>query len=141
VMEGRPVLVIDFKPNPDYRAVSRTTELLKVVSGRAWIDRDTHYLMKIEAKTFKDFALWGGLVARVREGANLEMRQKLFEGVWLPYFLEERWEGKLAMIHRIGDHFRLERFDFARGTADRVPAPSSRTPASDSAGVKAPGKP
>ena len=119
VMEGRPVLVIDFKPNPNYHAQTRTTELLKVVSGRAWIDRESHYLMKIEAKTFKDFTLWGGLIARVKEGAQLEMRQNRFDDVWLPYFLEERWEGKIAMVHKVGDHFRLERFDFQRGTADK----------------------
>jgi hypothetical protein len=119
VMEGRPALVIDFKPNPVYHAQSRTTELLRVVSGRAWIDRESHYLMKIEAKTFKDFALWGGIIARVKEGAWLEMRQNKFGDAWLPYFLEERWEGKIAMMHRVGDHFRLERFDFQRGTADK----------------------
>jgi hypothetical protein len=75
--------------------------------------------MKIEAKTFKDFALWGGIIARVKEGAQLEMRQNKFGDAWLPYFLEERWEGKVAMVHKVGDHFRLERFDFQRGTADK----------------------
>ncbi len=121
VMDGRPVLVIDFKPDPNYKATSRTTELLRSVSGRAWIDRETHYLMKIEARTFRDFTLWGGLLARVREGAHLEMRQKIFDDVWLPYFLEERWEGKIAMVREAGDHFRLERFDFQRGSADKRP--------------------
>lgn len=119
VMEGRPVLVIDFKPNPSYQAQTRTTELLRVVSGRAWVDKESHYLMKIEAKTFKDFALWGGMLARVKEGAWIELRQNQFDGAWLPYFLEERWEGKIAMMHRVGDHFKLERFDFQRGTADK----------------------
>jgi hypothetical protein len=121
VFEGRPAFVIDVKPNPSYSATSRTTELLKSVSGRAWIDKETHNLMMMQAKTFKDFALWGGLVVRIKEGGWFVIRQKEFEGEWMPYFLESSWEGKLAMVKHIGDHYRLERYDFERGSADKRP--------------------
>ena len=121
VLDGRPTIVVDLKPNPNYHAQSRTYELLKSISGRAWIDKETHYLVHVQARTFKDFALWGGLIVRVKEGASFEMRQKIFDGVWLPYYMESRWEGKLAMVKRLGDHYRLERFDFQRGTADKRP--------------------
>jgi hypothetical protein len=117
--EGRPAIVIDIKPNPRYDATSRTTELLKSVSGRAWIDKETHNLMRIEAKTFKDFALWGGMIVRIKEGGWFVMRQKELDGEWFPYFMESSWEGKLAMVKRIGDHYRLERFGFERGSADK----------------------
>jgi hypothetical protein len=117
--EGRPTIVIDIKPNPAYNATSRTTELLKSVSGRAWIDKETHNLVMIQAKTFKDFALWGGMIVRIKEGCQFEMRQKEIDGEWFPYFMESSWEGKLAMVKRIGDHYRLERYGFERGSADK----------------------
>ena len=116
-MDGRDVIVIDIKPNPNYSATSRTTELLKSVSGRAWIDKETHNLLMIQAKTFKDFALWGGMIVRIKEGGQFEMRQKEIDGEWFPYFMESSWEGKLAMVKRIGDHYRLERFGFERASA------------------------
>ncbi|GEM_PF-4356982 len=114
--DGRTAIVIDIRPNPNYEATSRTTELMKSVSGRAWIDKETHNVMRIEAKTFKDFALWGGLAVRIKEGGTFEMRQKEFEGEWFPYFMESRWEGKLAMVRHIGDHYRLERYGFEQRT-------------------------
>ena len=116
-LEGRDAIVIDIKPNPNYSATSRTTELLRSVSGRAWIDKETHNLLMIQAKTFKDFALWGGMIVRIKEGGQFEMRQKEIDGEWFPYFMETTWEGKLAMVKRIGDHYRLERFGFERASA------------------------
>ena len=71
----------------------------------------------IQAKTFKDFALWGGMIVRIKEGGQFEMRQKEIDGEWFPYFMESSWEGKLAMVKRIGDHYRLERFGFERASA------------------------
>ncbi len=117
-LEGRAVHILDLKPDPEYRAVSRTTELLKSVTARVWIDKETHNLVMIQARTFRDFTIWGGLLARIKDGAAFEMRQKPVGGVWLPYFLEQRWEGKAAMFKRIGDHVRLERSDFQVGSAD-----------------------
>src|SRR5258708_2116721 len=61
VVEGRPAIVIDVKPNPHYHAVSRTTELLKSVSGRAWLDKETHYLLLPQPTTSKNFALRAAL--------------------------------------------------------------------------------
>lgn len=119
VQESRPVIIIDIKPNPDYHATSRTTELLKSVSGRAWIDRETHNLVMVLARTFKDFTIWGGLLARIRQGATFEIHQRPVNGVWLPYLLEQRWEGRIALVKRFGDHVRLERSDFQLGSADR----------------------
>lgn len=119
VIDGRAATVIDVKPNPHYQAVSRTTEMLKSVTGRVWIDKQTGYLLKGQATTFRDFRLWGGLLIKIKEGAHFEIRQKPFGSTWLPYFLEQRWEGRVAMVKKIGDHYRLERFDFKEGSADR----------------------
>ena len=81
--------------------------------------QETHNMLMIQAKTFRDFALWGGLVVRIKEGGQFEMRQKEIDGEWFPYFMESSWEGKLAMVKRIGDHYRLERYGFERGSADK----------------------
>jgi len=118
VMEDRPVFVLDFAPNPNYKAVSRTTEMLKSARGRAWVDKETHNVVRVQAHTFKDFNIWGGLLAKIEEGATFEMRQRPVGGVWLAYRLDLNWEGRLALVKRIGDKVHMERSDFKVGSAD-----------------------
>lgn len=122
VLEGRPVYIIDLKPNAAYHAISRTTEMLKSVTGRAWIDKETHNMVMVQVRTFRDFTIWGGLLAKIRQGATFEMHQRPFNGIWLPYSLEQRWEGRIAMLKKIGDHVKLERSGFELGSADRPAA-------------------
>lgn len=125
VLEGRPVVVVDMAPRPEFQATSRTTEMLKHVKGRIWIDRQTHHTMLFKAVVDSDFNIWGGLMAKVRRGATFELRQKPFNGVWFPYFQETRWEARVALVKNIGEHERLERLDFhwlgQAGAADGDP--------------------
>ena len=102
-MRNRPV-----SATPDF-----TTPLTPARHGR-W-PRSTI----LQARTFKDFNLWGGLLARIKEGAWLDLKQRPVDGAWLPYFMESYWEGKIAMMKKVGDHYRLERSDFERGSADK----------------------
>lgn len=118
VVEDRPVYVLDFAPDPDYKAISRTTEMLKSARGRAWVDKETHNVVRVQAHTFRDFNIWGGLLAKIKEGATFEMRQRPVGGVWLAYALDLSWEGRLAMLKRIGDKVHMERSDFKVGSAD-----------------------
>ncbi len=122
VLEGRQVYIVDLKPNPGYHAASRTTEMLKSVTGRVWIDKESHNVVMAQARTFRDFSIWGGLLAKIRQGATFEMHQRPVNGVWLPYSLEQRWEGRVAMFKKIGDHVKLERSDFGLGSADHPAA-------------------
>jgi len=118
VLEDRTVYVLDFTPNPEYKATSRTTEMLKSARGRAWVDKETHNVVRVQAHTFKDFNIWGGLLAKIEEGASFEMRQRPINGIWLAYTLDLNWEGRLAMVKRIGDKVHMERSDFQKGSAD-----------------------
>ena len=125
VLEGRPVVVVDMAPRPEFQPTSRTMEMLKHVKGRMWIDRQTHHVMMLQAVVDSDFSIWGGLVAKVYHGATFELRQKPFNGTWFPYFLDTRWEARVALVKNIGEHERLERSDFRRlgqaGAADADP--------------------
>lgn len=110
-VEEGPV-VVELTPRPDFRPTSTTGEMLKHVTGRVWIDRQTHHMVMLKMRVESDFKIWGGLAATVHKGATFELRQKPFNGVWLPYFRDQRWEGRVALIRRAGEHFRLERWAF-----------------------------
>ena len=116
-LEERPVWVVDLVPRPEYQATSRATEMLKHVAVRIWVDQETHHLAMLRARVESDFNIWGGLVAKVRRGGTFELRLKPFQGVWLPYFQELRWEIRIALVKNIGEHVRLERSDFRPQTS------------------------
>lgn len=112
--EERPAQVYQLTPKPGYRPISRPTEMLRHVSGRAWIDPASATLLRLVAQVQSDFDMWGGLVLKVRKGGAYEMRQRAVNGAWLPYYTEERWHARIALIKHLAQHVRLERSDFRR---------------------------
>ncbi len=111
-VDGRPTVVYRLTPKPGYQATSRPTEMLKRVTGRAWVDAGSAHMVRLVAVVEQDFDLWGGLVLKVRKGGTYELRQKPMNGVWMPYFAEERWHARIALFKHLGHHLRAERTDF-----------------------------
>lgn len=112
VVEGRPTVVYRLTPKPGYHPRSRTTEVLKHITGRGWVDRESAQMVRFQAQVGSDFNMWGGLLLKVRKGGTFEMRQKLVDGVWLPYFSEERWHARIGLVKHQGYHQRIQRSDF-----------------------------
>lgn len=111
-VDGHPASVYRMTPRPEYRARSRETEMLKHVTARAWVDERAGHLLRLVATVDRDFDMWGGLLLKVHKGGTYELRQKPFQGVWLPYFAEERWSARIGLFKFLGQHLRTERDDF-----------------------------
>ncbi len=125
MVEGRRTVLYRLTPKPGYRSKSRATELLKHVTALSWIDTEFAQVVRLQAQVTSDFNVWGGLLLKVRRGATMEVRQKLIDGVWLPYFAEERWQARIGLIKHRGYHQRVERTDFH--PAPEFPAADSPT--------------
>ena len=111
-VEGRRTILYRLTPRPGYQSKSRATELLKHVTALSWVDPESAHVVRFQAQVTSDFNVWGGLLLKVRRGATMEVRQKLIDGVWLPYFAEERWQARIGLIRNRGYHQRVERTDF-----------------------------
>ena len=122
-VEGQRTVLYRLTPKPGYQSKSRATELLKHVTALSWVDPESANMVRFQAQVTSDFNVWGGLVLKVRRGATMEVRQKLIDGVWLPYFAEERWQARIGLIKHRGYHQRVERTDFH---------PAPQFPAADS---------
>jgi hypothetical protein len=112
VEDGRATTLYRLTPNPKYQPRSRTTELLKHVSGQAWLDLGAAQMVRVTAVVDSDFNLWGGLALRVFKGGSYELRQRPVNGVWLPWYAEERWHARIVLFKHIAQHQRIERSDF-----------------------------
>ena len=68
-------VVIDFTPDPEWKAPTLTSEALTGMRGRAWIDPQTHYLTRLEGEIFRAVNLGWGLFARLYPGGSVTFDQ------------------------------------------------------------------
>jgi hypothetical protein len=67
--------VFDFAPNPKFHPKTTTESVLPCLSGRVWIDSETHHLIRIEVKVVQNVNLMMGILARVYSGGTLVYEQ------------------------------------------------------------------
>lgn len=68
-------VVLDFQPRPGFKPASTAQSLLKGLSGRIWIDGQTHHLVRIEVTVLQDLDVAFGLLARVYKGGRVVYEQ------------------------------------------------------------------
>jgi len=112
VSDGRKTTLFQLTPNPKYKPRDRVTEMLTHLSGQAWIDMQAAEMVRMLVGNSSDFDLMGGLLLKVRKGGSYDMRQRPVNGVWMPWYQEERWHARIALIKNIGQHQRIERSNF-----------------------------
>lgn len=96
-----PAVVLDFKPDPNFKPPSLITEALTGIAGRVWIDAPTHCVTRIQGTILHpvDFG-WGGVLARIKEGGYIELEQlKANDHRWLYSHLVEHITVREVLIH------------------------------------------
>jgi hypothetical protein len=90
-LNGRDTIAADFTGDPKAKTRNRAEEVLRDLSGTAWIDERDHVLARVEGHFVKSFKIAGGLVANVQQDTHFSMEQiKVNDEVWLP----SRFEGQ-----------------------------------------------
>jgi hypothetical protein len=70
-----PQVVINFTPNPHYKAPSMIATVLTGLEGRMWISRDSHCLTRIEVRVLRPVDIGWGMLARIYPGGTAELEQ------------------------------------------------------------------
>jgi len=86
---GRPVIELDYEPNPAFKSTLRFSGVYKQIYGKVWVDEDSGYAVRLEAELRRDIPIGGGIVAKVYKGSRIEIEQAEAApgaGVWLPTF-------------------------------------------------------
>lgn len=88
-LRGRPVIVCDFRPQPNYKPKNGEEKTLQRFSGTIWIDEADKEISRMEAWLNSNLNVAGGLLASMKEGSTLIFEQtRTAEGVWLPLSAE-----------------------------------------------------
>ena len=106
-LPGRPLaVVLDFKPDPQFKPPSLITEGLTGISGRLWVDVASHVVTRIQGGILHpvDFG-FGGLLARVREGGTVKLEQvEAPNGRWLYSLLVEHLTIREVLVHTVEEN-------------------------------------
>ena len=70
-----PEIVVDFTPDPNWKAPTMSSEAISGMRGRAWIDVRTHYLARLEGEIFRAVSLGWGLFAKLYPGGSVTFDQ------------------------------------------------------------------
>ena len=108
-----PQIVIDFTPDPGYKPPTLVTEGLTGISGRVWIDVQSHIVLRIEGQILHPVNFgWGGMLARISEGGTLAFEQQdTGEGRWLYSRLSEHIILREVLVHVVHQNAEINVFD------------------------------
>ena len=91
-LDGRPAIVVAFRPRPGVASKSRAGKILQKFEGRAWVDEEDRQLVRAEGKLIDNFSYGLGVLARLYKGATAYFQRRKVNGeVWLP--AEARFTG------------------------------------------------
>jgi hypothetical protein len=104
---GRPVIELDYEPNPEFNSNLRFSGVYKQIWGKVWVDEASGYVVRLEAELRRDIPIGGGIIGKVYKGARVEIEQAEAApgaGVWLPTTTSYDIEGRKfifpASLHR-----------------------------------------
>ena len=105
VLNGRPVLVIDFAPaKKKLPEKSIKEKFLNKAAGRVWVDEEDSVPVKADLHLSAPVSVLGGLVGAVQKFTFSFNRQRTPEGMW--FTLDSDWhlEGREVFFRRIVDY-------------------------------------
>ena len=129
VRDGRDTIVVRFEARPDADPQTRQGSIAKVLKGRIWIDEAAREVVRAEA-TAIDSVTFGGIVARLNEGAEVTFTRERVDGdVWLPTSVRMKGNGRALLVRRMNIDYFIEWFDYRIPTSQSPrPNPTGRTP-------------
>jgi hypothetical protein len=85
VLDGRPSIVLTFRPRAGTDPDGRAGKILKKFSGRAWIDEKDRQLVRVDAELVDTLSFGLGVLARLHKGSRASIvRRKINDEIWLP---------------------------------------------------------
>lgn len=103
ILDGRPSILVTFRPRPDIKPSTRAGKILQKFAGRAWVDEEDFQVARAEAELLDTFSYGLGVLARLYEGAVASFQRRKVNGeVWLP--AEARFRGKARLFLLKGLH-------------------------------------
>jgi hypothetical protein len=114
------LVMLNFKPNPNFDPPQRETAVYKGMQGSMAIAVPANHIAKIEARLFRDVSFGWGILGRLDQGGQFIVEQKPVEGAngihWEPSHMVLHFTGKVLI-------FKTIRINEDEATTDIRPVP------------------
>jgi len=101
-VDGRPAIVVFFSPVPEFRARTDMGRMVGKAEGYAWVDEESHEIVRVTATLRETLSFGWGVLARVHEGSTFEFERRLVDGAsWLPLRVRVRATGRALLLKKI----------------------------------------
>jgi hypothetical protein len=97
-----PLVVLDFKPNPNWSPPNIEAEPLTGLEGRVWIDPRTRRMVRLEGDVFRAVNIGWGMVAHIYPGGKVLLQQVYVGGDrWIVSHIDEQITVRALMVKTI----------------------------------------
>jgi len=131
---SRDVIVFDFEPLPGYKPQKDYEKLFGKMAGAIWIDPVDKQVARVEARLIEAYKIGGGMLASLKEGANLVLEQeRVNQEIWLPTRAEINLGVRVLLVKGININQTVTYGDYKRFNVEaekeklKDPAPSDKT--------------
>ena len=93
-LNGRDCYRLKFEPRGNLPVHKLTDRFLNQISGAVWVDTREFEVARFELHLDSEIALWGGLIATLKQCNFSLERTRLPDGVWLDSFSHGLFEGR-----------------------------------------------
>jgi hypothetical protein len=106
-------VVLDFHPDPAFKAPTMASDVLTGIQGRVWIDAQTQCMTRIEGKILHPINFGFGFVARLFPGGTIEFEQGPVGGDrWVYRHVEEHVTVRALMVKTVPVNTEMTSWDF-----------------------------
>ena len=115
VMSGRDTIIIDFAPKKESSPKTRQGKIAKAFRGSAWVDEETHEVIRVEATSIDSISYGLGFVARLGEGTRATLsRERIDSSLWLPTSIRLTGDGRALLFRKLNIDYVIEWFNYRR---------------------------
>ena len=105
VVNGRPVLIVDFQPARKKLPVRNLKDrFINKAAGRAWVDETDHAVVKADLYLTERVNVVGGLVGAVWKFTCGLIRERTADGLWFTRHSNWHLEGRELWVRRTVDY-------------------------------------
>jgi hypothetical protein len=105
MLNGRPSLVVDFKPLRDDLPVNQFADkFINKAAGRVWIDEEDYAIAQAQLHLTQQVNVLGGIVGAIWKFTYQFTRARTPEGYWFARSMDWHLEGREVVVNRIVDY-------------------------------------
>jgi hypothetical protein len=114
-LNGRDTIAVDYAGDPKAKTRNRAEEVIRDLTGTAWIDEQDHVLARVEGRFANAYKIGGGLIADIRKDTRFSMEQTKINGeVWLPERMQGQGEARALLFFSFNGTGRIENSDYRK---------------------------